>query len=98
MRVVAPQLGLNQLAPHPAVQAPEQFPDNQRARIRPYEGGTNGLPLKGGQQNAAVLQIVPHFAEGNRASLKGVGVYEYLGDHGWRTWSVKSGKVRLTLV
>jgi hypothetical protein len=41
---------------------------------------------------------VPHFAEGNRASLKGVGVYEYLGDHGWRTWSVKSGKVRLTLV
>jgi hypothetical protein len=41
---------------------------------------------------------VPHFAEGNRASLKGVGVYEYLGYHGWRTWSVKSGKVRLTLV
>jgi hypothetical protein len=45
-----------------------------------------------------IALIVPHFAKGNRASLKGVGVYEYLGDHEWRTYSAKSGRVKLTVL
>ena len=45
-----------------------------------------------------IALIVPGFACGNRASLKGVGVYEYLGNHEWRTWSVKSGRVKLTIL
>jgi hypothetical protein len=45
-----------------------------------------------------IALIVPNFARGNRASLRGVGVYEYLGDHDWRTWSPKSGRVKLTVV
>ncbi|HWX20150.1 MAG TPA: hypothetical protein VN578_09635 [Candidatus Binatia bacterium] len=45
-----------------------------------------------------VALIVPNFAKGNRASLKGVGVYEYLGDHEWRTYSAKSGRVKLPVL
>lgn len=45
-----------------------------------------------------IALIVPNFAHGNRASLKGVGIYEYLGDHQWRTWSAKSGRVKLTIL
>jgi hypothetical protein len=45
-----------------------------------------------------IALIVPHFARGNRRSLKGVGVYEYLGDHKWRTWSEESGRFQLSVV
>jgi hypothetical protein len=45
-----------------------------------------------------IALIVPNLARGNRTSLRGVGIYEYLGDLRWRTWSAKSGKVKLILV
>jgi hypothetical protein len=43
-----------------------------------------------------IALIVPRFAKGNRNSLKGVGVYEYLGDHEWRTFSAESGRFELS--
>ena len=39
--------------------------------------------------------IVPYFAKGNESSLKGVGIFEYLGDHQWRRWSERSGKIQI---
>jgi hypothetical protein len=30
-----------------------------------------------------IALIVPHFARGNLDSLKGVGIYKYLGNHNW---------------
>ncbi|SRR6266568_308720 len=45
-----------------------------------------------------IALIVPNFARGNKASLKGVGIYEYLGDHEWRNWDAKSGKFKISIV
>lgn len=42
--------------------------------------------------------IVPSLAKRRFQSLAGVGIYEYRGDHCWKTWSPKSGKVSLTLL
>jgi hypothetical protein len=43
-----------------------------------------------------IALIVPYFAKQNASSLKGVGIYEYIGEHEWETWSVQSEKVVLT--
>lgn len=43
-----------------------------------------------------IALIIPNFARGNRASLDGVGIYEYLGDHHWRIWSADSGIFKVT--
>jgi proteasome lid subunit RPN8/RPN11 len=46
-------------------------------------------------QKGHIALIVPSFARGSRFGLRGVGIFEYLGDGGWRQWSASSGKVRL---
>jgi proteasome lid subunit RPN8/RPN11 len=46
-------------------------------------------------QKGHTALIVPRFARGSRFGLRGVGIFEYLGDGEWRQWSVGSGKVRL---
>jgi proteasome lid subunit RPN8/RPN11 len=43
-----------------------------------------------------IALIVPNFAGGNSSTLKGVGIYEYLGDHEWHAWNPESGKVKIT--
>jgi hypothetical protein len=48
------------------------------------------------EQAGHIALILPHFAAANRWSLKGVGIYEYQGDHHWQKWEARSGKVRLT--
>lgn len=48
-------------------------------------------------QEGHVALIVPRYAADTLPSLHGIGIHEYLGDHQWRTWQSKSGKVRLTL-
>jgi proteasome lid subunit RPN8/RPN11 len=45
-----------------------------------------------------IALILPHFAGVSEWSLKGVGIYEYLGDHQWKKWSTRSGRVKLTLL
>lgn len=45
-----------------------------------------------------VAVIVPHYARRSQQSLNGVGIYEYLGHHQWRTWLPRDGRVRLTPV
>ena len=42
--------------------------------------------------------ILPDFAQQAKSSLNGAGIYEYLGNHEWKTWSVKSGRVKITLL
>jgi hypothetical protein len=49
-------------------------------------------------QNGHVALIIPHLAQRWLQSLAGVGIHEYCGDHRWKTWEPKSGKVRLTLL
>ncbi len=34
-------------------------------------------------QKGHVSLIAPHFAQRNRLSLRGVGIYEYAGNHQW---------------
>jgi hypothetical protein len=41
--------------------------------------------------------IVPDFGSSSQWSLRGIGIYEYLGDHEWKTWSNRSGRVKLTV-
>jgi proteasome lid subunit RPN8/RPN11 len=38
-----------------------------------------------------VAVILPHFAQRTKSTLNGAGVYEYLGNHEWKTWPVKHG-------
>jgi hypothetical protein len=45
-----------------------------------------------------VALIIPNFAHGNKASLKGVGIYEYLGNHKWRICNAKPGRVKITVI
>jgi len=47
-------------------------------------------------QKGHMALIVPSFARGCRFGLRGVGIFEYLGDGEWRQSSVNSGKVALT--
>lgn len=41
-------------------------------------------------QRGHIGLIVPHFAQRQNATLKGVGVHEYLGNKEWKTWKTKS--------
>lgn len=40
--------------------------------------------------------IVPSYAQNKRQGLRGVGIFEYQGQHKWKTWRDYSGRVRLT--
>jgi proteasome lid subunit RPN8/RPN11 len=42
--------------------------------------------------------ILPNFAKRNRRTLGGAAVYEYLGNHQWKTWPAKSGPIKITLL
>jgi hypothetical protein len=42
--------------------------------------------------------ILPHFAMRTKGGLKGAGIYEYLGNHHWKIWPVKSGPIKITLL
>lgn len=46
-------------------------------------------------QKGHMALIIPNFARGLRFTLRGVGVYEYLGDGEWRQWTARSGIVRV---
>jgi hypothetical protein len=48
-------------------------------------------------QAGHVALIVPRFARRTLQSLRRIGVYEYLGEHHWKTWVPESGKVRIVL-
>jgi proteasome lid subunit RPN8/RPN11 len=45
-----------------------------------------------------IALILPDFAGGNEWSLKGVGIFEYLGGHQWKKWSSRSGRVKLVAI
>jgi len=45
-----------------------------------------------------IALILPHFAQRTKRSLNGVGIYEYLGNHAWKTCYAKSGPVKITLL
>lgn len=42
--------------------------------------------------------ILPNYAKANKKPLGGAAVYEYLGDHQWKTWPVKEGPVKITIL
>ena len=42
--------------------------------------------------------ILPNFAKPNRKPLGGAAVYEYLGNHEWKSWSAKSAPVKTTIL
>ena len=45
-----------------------------------------------------IALIVPHFAQCRWQTLDGVGIFEYLGDHEWRSWPARSSRVRISLI
>jgi len=49
-------------------------------------------------QTGHISLIVPDYAQGNDNSLKGVGVYEYLGSHKWKTYSPKVTDLAVALL
>lgn len=49
-------------------------------------------------QSGHVALIVPNFARRTLQKLHGVGIHEYLGNHHWKSWKPKSGKVRFTIL
>ncbi len=49
-------------------------------------------------QRGHIALIVPYFAQRRFPSLAGVGIHEYSGDHRWKSWEPKSGKVRLSVL
>ena len=42
--------------------------------------------------------ILPNFAKLLHRALAGASVYEYLGDHQWKTWPAKSGPIKIALL
>jgi proteasome lid subunit RPN8/RPN11 len=42
--------------------------------------------------------ITPYYARKNSWSLSGVGIYEYLGDHKWKTFAPRDKRVELVLL
>ena len=42
--------------------------------------------------------IVPYYAQKNSWSLSGVGIYEYLGNHKWKTFTPRDKRVELVLL
>lgn len=47
-------------------------------------------------QKGHVAIILPLFAKRSARSLRGAGIFEYLGDHEWQKWSAKSNAVFLS--
>jgi len=47
-------------------------------------------------QPGHVALIIPNYARGVRLTLRGVGIFEYLGEGEWRQSSSHSGIVRIT--
>lgn len=45
-----------------------------------------------------VAMIVPDYAQNNWRGLQGVGIHQYLGNHRWKSWKPKSGRVCLSLL
>lgn len=39
--------------------------------------------------------IVPYYAAMPNQDLKGVGIFEYLGDYEWKKWNAKSGIIKI---
>lgn len=50
-----------------------------------YSDRTNPVVAQAGH----IAIILPHFASAKRPSLRGAGVYEYLGEHQWHDGLVK---------
>lgn len=46
-------------------------------------------------QKGHLALIIPNYARWLRFTLKGVGIYEYLGEGVWQHWSARSGIVRI---
>jgi hypothetical protein len=42
--------------------------------------------------------ILPYYAQKNSFGLNGVGIYEYLGDHKWKTYSSYDQRVKLVML
>lgn len=42
--------------------------------------------------------IVPHYAQNHFMNFKGIGIYEYLGNHTWKIWSLRSGKIKWKVI
>jgi hypothetical protein len=53
-------------------------------------------PMVGSPGHVAL--IAPHFARENALSLRGVGIYRYLGNHRWETCTARSGAFHLSLL
>lgn len=49
-------------------------------------------------QQGHLAMILPNYAKSNRKPLCGAAVYEYLGDHKWKTWPAKSGPIKTTIL
>ena len=49
-------------------------------------------------QRGHVALIVPNFARRTLQKLRGVGIHEYLGNHQWKSWEPKSGRIRITIL
>lgn len=49
-------------------------------------------------QPGHLAMILPNYAKPNRKPLCGAAVYEYLGDHRWKTWPAKSGPIKTTIL
>jgi proteasome lid subunit RPN8/RPN11 len=49
-------------------------------------------------QQGHIAIILPNYARGNISSLRGAGIYEYLGDHEWRNWGTESAPVKISLL
>jgi len=47
-------------------------------------------------QKGHMALIIPNYARGSRFRLRGVGIFEYLGDGEWQHWKPSFGIVRLT--
>jgi len=47
------------------------------------------------EMSGHIALILPHFAQDKSSSLRGVGIYEYRGNHKWKSWSPRSGKISL---
>ncbi len=49
-------------------------------------------------QPGHIAMILPNYAKPNRKRLAGAAVYEYLGDHNWKSWPTKSAPIKTTIL
>ncbi|MCC7302471.1 MAG: hypothetical protein IT233_07510 [Bacteroidia bacterium] len=45
-------------------------------------------------QKGHIALIVPNFAKNKKQLLNGVGIYEYMGDRKWKTWTANPGAIK----